>query len=158
MAKCEISYGDDFIESIKRLGGNVDKIVSDCLEAGAQAALPHYKASLQKSLSGSSLARESRSTGELLRSVGISSVKIDKEGFHNIVIGFHEPRKKQYAARGKRSYDKITNAMIANVLEHGKHRDNQRPRPWHSRAKKNGGEAAIEAMQKKFDEEIDKLL
>ena len=55
----------------------------------------------------------------------------------------------------KRSYYLITNAMIANVLEYGKH--GQPPRPWLKRTKAQAKDVFLQAAQQKFEEEIDKL-
>jgi hypothetical protein len=72
-----------------------------------------------------------------------------------VKIGFNEPRRRQYAAKGKRSYYTITNAMIANVIEHGKH--GQPPKPFLKPARTSSRKPAIEAMKQKLDEEIGKL-
>ena len=58
------------------------------------------------------------------------------------------------AAKKKRSYYVITNALIANVLEYWK--TGQAPRPFMRPAKVSSEKAAISAMKAKFDEEIKK--
>ena len=85
----------------------------------------------------------------------MSPVKKSSRGIYNIKIGFAEPRRKQYAAKKKRSYYTITNAMIANVLEYGK--TGQSPRPFVRPARVASKKPAIEAMKSKFDEEIKRL-
>ena len=85
---------------------------------------------------------ESRSTGELLSALGISSAKQDKDGNFNVKVGFSEPRP-----------DGKSNAMVAGVLEYGKH--GQPPRPFLKPAKSQSKNAAIEAMKAKFKSEVD---
>jgi hypothetical protein len=99
--------------------------------------LAKVKSGLQSVLSGDS-------TGELERALGVSPAKLDRNGNYNIKIGFAEPR-----ADGK------SNAMIANVLEYGKH--GQPPRPFIKPAKTQSQKAAIAAMTAKFDEEVEKI-
>ena len=82
---------------------------------------------------------------------------IDRNGNANIKIGFREPRKKQYAAKGKRSYYEITNAMIANVLEHGKKSANQPAKPFLKPAIAKTRKKCREVMQATLEKEIEKL-
>ncbi|MBQ3265065.1 MAG: HK97 gp10 family phage protein [Ruminococcus sp.] len=147
MAKAEIVWDDEFFEKLESLGKNTDKIIEKTLEAGAKAALPYFQAYLSESVGNSEvLERESRSTGELVRSVGISGVRIDSKGVHNIKIGFHEPRR-----------DGTPNAKIANIIEYGKKSANQPPRPFLSKTKRKSKPAVEAAMKKAFDEEVNKL-
>ena len=104
---------------------------------------------------GSGTKYPSESTGELEASLGVTPAKVDRKGTHNVKIGFNEPRRKQYRAKGKRSYYAITNAMIANVIENGKH--NQPARPFLKPARTASRKAAIEAMKRRLDEEIGKI-
>lgn len=78
-----------------------------------------------------------------------------KWGYPTVKVGFNEPRRKQSAAKGKRSYYFASNAMIANVLEYGK--SGQPPKPFLKPAKSASRKACTEAMIKKFEEEIKKL-
>lgn len=69
-------------------------------------------------------------------------------------IGFNEPRREQNAAKGKRSYKVRTNAMIANVLEYGRH--GQPPKPFLANAKAGGRAAAVGAMKAVLERELKK--
>ena len=91
---------------------------------------------------GSCTKEESRSTGELLSALGVSSAKQDKDGNFNVKIGFSEPRP-----------DGKSNAMIAGVLEYGKH--GQAPKPFLKPAKSSSKSAAVAAMKAKFKSEVD---
>lgn len=107
------------------------------------------------SVIGSGTKYPSEATGELASSLGVTPAKLDRDGNHNVKIGFNEPRRRQYAAKGKRSYYTITNAMIANVIEHGKH--GQPAKPFLKPARTSSRKACIEAIKRKLDEEIEKI-
>lgn len=155
MAKCEINFPHELEIKLSRCGSRIDEITGKSLEAAAETALPVFKSNLAQSIGDTQF--ESRSTGELLDSVGISPVEVDKKGIINIKVGFREPRSNQYSAKGKRSYYRITNAMIANVLEYGKHSAHQPPRPFLKRTKAQVKNSCIAAAQKAFDKEFDQL-
>lgn len=154
MAKCEITLPEELQKKLDRLGRQTDEITAKALEAGAEATLPYLRSSLKDVISRNT-KYESRSTGELIRSLGISPVMIDREGSPNIKVGFNEPRRVQRAAKGKRSYYTATNAMLANILEYGRH--GQPPKPFLKQAKNRSRKAAAAAMQRAFDEEVEKL-
>lgn len=139
---------------LSKLGDKTDEIVESCLEAGSEVVLSKVRSNLS-SVIGGGTKYPSESTGELEASLGVTPVKVDNKGVHNVKIGFNEPRRRQYAAKGKRSYYTITNAMIANVIEHGKH--GQPPKPFLKPARTSSRKPAIEAMKRKLDEEIGKL-
>ena len=84
---------------------------------------------------------ESRSTGQLLSALGTSGVKLDRQGNHNVKVGFAEPRR-----------DGDSNAKIANILEYGRH--GQPAKPFLKPAKSASKSAAIEAMKRKLEEEV----
>lgn len=154
MAKCEITLPEELQKKLDRIGRQTDEITAKALEAGAEATLPYLRSGL-KDVIGKDTKYESRSTGELIRSLGISPVMVDREGSPNIKVGFNEPRRVQRAAKGKRSYYTATNAMLANALEYGKH--GQPPKPFLKQAKNRSRKAAAAAMQRAFDEEVEKL-
>lgn len=70
----------------------------------------------------------------------MTTVKMDKQGNHNIKIGFAEPRS-----------DGDSNAKIANIIEYGKH--GQPAKPFLKPAKRASKNECITAMQNKFEEE-----
>lgn len=143
MAKADIQMPEDFLKRLSGLGDKTDEISEKVLEAGGEVVLAKVKSNLSAVI-GSGTAFDSRSTGELERSIGLSPVKVDKNGNHDIKIGFAEPRS-----------DGGSNAKIANILEYGKH--GQRARPFLKPAKSASKSAAQEAMIRTFDEEVGKL-
>ena len=135
---------DDFLDKVSRLESRTDEIIPKVLEAGGEVALAHVKSNLRSSI-GRNLQFKSRSTGELEAALGVSPARLDRNGNFDVKIGFREPR------RG----GKVTNAMLANILEFGKH--NQPPRPFMKPAKAASRTPAIEAMKRKLEDEINKI-
>ena len=133
MAKLTVTLPSEFEERLSRLADKTDEIVPKVLQAGGEVVLEKVKSNLQSVLSG-------ESTGELARSLGLSPAKVNRNGGHDIKVGFNEPRS-----------DGKANAMIASVLEYGKH--NQPPRPFMKPARTQSRKACIEAMERKFKEE-----
>ena len=149
-----IRFDDDFLKKLAALGNRTDEILGKAMTAGAEEALPIVRAELQGAIGGDT-KEPSRSTGELVDSLGISPVMVDNKGVTNVKIGFSEPRRHQYAAKKKRSYYTVTNAMIANVLEYGK--SGQPPRPWLKRAKTKATKVFRAKAQEIIDKEVEKL-
>lgn len=149
-----LRFDDEFTKTLITLGNRTDEILEKAMTAGAEAALPVVRAELQSAIGGDT-KKPSRSTGELVDSLGISPVMVDNKGVTNVKIGFNEPRRHQYAAKKKRSYHTVTNAMIANVLEYGK--SGQPPRPWLKRAKAQAAKVFREKVQEVVNEEVEKL-
>ena len=115
MAKVDIKMPEDFLERISRLGSDFDPVAQKVLEAGGEIVLAKAQSNLS-SVVGSGTKYESRSTGELESALGLSAVKMDKNGNHNIKVGFAEPRS-----------DGISNAKLANIIEYGKHGQPAKP-------------------------------
>ena len=143
MAKCDIQMPEEFLAKLKNLGDREDQIAEAALEAGGEVVLAKVRANLASSL-GKGTKYPSRSTGQLLGALGLSSVKTDREGNHNIKVGFSESRS-----------DGESNAKLANILEYGKH--GQPAKPFLKPAKSASKSAAIAAMQQKLQEEVNKL-
>ena len=143
MAKVQIKMPEDFLLKLSRLGDKTDEILPKVLEAGGEVVLEKVRSNLQAVI-GRDTKEESRSTGELVSALGVSPAKIDREGNYNVKVGFAEPRS-----------DGRSNAMIANILEYGKH--GQPAKPFLKPAKSASRSACIAAMQEKFDEEVRKL-
>lgn len=137
MAKCTYTLPEDLLKKLSKLGSRMDEISEAVLEAGGEVVLDKVKSNLEGVLSGNS-------SGELVSSLGLSGVRIDKNGNSNIKIGFAEPRK-----------DGASNAMIANIIEYGKH--NQPAKPFLKPAKTASKKQCIETMTKTLEEEIDKI-
>lgn len=143
MAKAQMIMPDDYLKRLSKLEGKTDEITEKVLEAGANAVLPIFRTNLEKVI-GKDTKYESRSTGELQSALGISDVRMDKNGNFNVKIGFAEPRT-----------DGESNAKIANIIEYGKH--GQPPKPFLKPTKSKSKKAAEQAMKNKFNEEVGKL-
>ena len=143
MAKVDLKMPDDFLEKISKLGKQSDEISERVLEAGGEVVLAKVRSTLS-SVVGKDTKIDSRSTGELEKSLGITKARVDRNGNHNIKIGFAEPRS-----------DGDSNAKIANILEYGRH--GQPAKPFLKPAKSSSKSACEAAMKQKFEEEINKL-
>ena len=137
MAKCICKLPDDLLKKLSKLGSKMDDVSEVVLEAGGEVVLDKVKSNLESVLSG-------ESTGELVGSLGLTNVRVGKDGNHNIKVGFAEPRR-----------DGKSNAMIANIIEYGK--SGQEARPFLKPAKKQSKKACIYVMTRKLEEEIDKI-
>jgi HK97 gp10 family phage protein len=125
---------DEFLDKISRLGDKTDEIVPRVLKSGGEVMLKCVKSNLTASLSG-------KSTGQLAASLGVSGARLDRNGNHNVKIGFAESRS-----------DGKSNAMLANIIEYGKH--GQPPRPFLKPAKSAAKSEVIAVMTQKLEEEI----
>ena len=143
MAKVDIKIPDDFLEKLSKLGAKTDEISERVLEAGGEVVLAKIRSNLS-SVVGKDTKVESRSTGELERSLGMTKARVDRQGNHNIKIGFAEPRS-----------DGGSNAKIANILEYGRH--GQPAKPFLKPAKSSSKSACEAAMKQKLEEEIKKI-
>lgn len=140
MAKVEIKLPTDFEERLSRLAEKTDEIIPKVLEAGGEVVLSKVRSNLS-SVVGQGTKEESRSTGELERSLGLSPAKQKRDGSGwDVKVGFAEPRS-----------DGGNNAKIANILEYGKH--GQAPKPFLKPAKSSSKSAAVSAMKAKFESE-----
>ena len=143
MPKVDLKMPNDFLEKISKLGKQSDEISERVLEAGGEVVLAKVRSTLS-SVVGKGTKIDSRSTGELEKSLGITKARVDRNGNHNIKIGFAEPRS-----------DGDSNAKIANILEYGRH--GQPAKPFLKPAKTSSKSACEAAMKQKFEEEINKL-
>lgn len=143
MAKIDVKMPEDFLLKLSRLGNKTDEICEKALEAGGEVVLSKVKENLA-SVIGSGTKYDSRSTGELEQSLGLSPVKQDRDGNHNIKIGFSEPRS-----------DGGSNAKIANIIEYGKH--GQPAKPFLKPARSSSRKACVSAMQQTLEQEVAKL-
>ena len=137
MAKCTYKLPEELLRKLSKLGSRMDEVSETVLEAGGEVVLEKVRSNLEGVLSGNS-------SGELVSSLGLSGVRIDKNGNSNIKVGFAEPRK-----------DGTSNAMVANIIEYGKH--NQPAKPFLKPAKTASKKQCIETMTKTLEEEIDKI-
>ena len=140
MAKADFKMPEDFLLKLSRLGERTDEIVTKVLESGGEVVASKVRSNLSAVI-GCGTKKKNRSTGELLRSLGVSPAKQDRDGNFNVKVGFSEPRS-----------DGGSNAKIANILEYGK--SGQPPKPFLKPAKSASKNECIDAMKKRFDEEV----
>lgn len=143
MAKCTVKLPEELLSKLSRLGTQSDVIAERVLKAGSDVVLAKVKSNLSAVI-GSGVKFNKRSTGELERSLGVTPVKVDKEGNHNVKIGFSEPRS-----------DGESNAKIATIIEYGK--SGQPPKPFLKPAKSSSKDACVSAMKRKLEEEVGNL-
>ena len=143
MAKVDIKMPDDFLLKISKLGSDFDPVAEKVLKAGGEVVFKRTKSNLSAVI-GKGTKHESRSTGELEKALGVTSVRLDRNGNHNIKIGFSEPRS-----------DGESNAKLANILEYGKH--GQPAKPFLKPAKSASKSECISRMKSTFEEEVKKL-
>ena len=143
MAKAAFKMPEDFLLKLSRLGEKTDEIIPKVLEAGGEVVEAKVKSNLQAVI-GNDTKEESRSTGELISALGVSSARQDKDGNFNVKVGFSEPRS-----------DGKSNAMIAGVLEYGK--SGQSPKPFLKPAKSASKSACVDAMIAAFEKEVENI-
>lgn len=143
MAKVDIKMPDEFLLKVSKLGSDFDPVAEKILKAGGEVIFKRTKSNLSAVI-GKGTKHESRSTGELEKALGVTSVRLDRNGNHNIKIGFSEPRP-----------DGESNAKIANILEYGKH--GQPAKPFLKPAKSASKSECISVMKSTFEEEVKKI-
>ena len=143
LAKVDMKMPEDFLLKISRLGSNFDSVADTVLQAGGEVVLKKVKSNLS-SVIGRGTKFKSRTTGELEGALGLSPSKLNRDGNHDIKVGFAEPRS-----------DGGSNAKLANILEYGKH--GQPAKPFLKPAKTASRQECIDAMTKALDEEVEKL-
>lgn len=143
MAKCDIKMPEDFLLKLSRLGSKTDEITGKALEAGGAVIADKVRGNLE-SVIGANTKTESKSTGQLASALGVSQPRVNRDGNHDVKVGFAEPRR-----NGE------SNAKIANILEYGK--SGQPPKPFLKPAKSASKSECIDAMKRVFEEEVEKL-
>ena len=86
---------------------------------------------------------------------GWSKPTVERQQGDSYLLYFREPRSQQSSPKGKRSYNEVTNAMIANVLEYG--RKGQAPKPFLAPAKKAAKKDTTATMESVLREEMDNV-
>lgn len=143
MAKADIKMPEEFLLKISRLGSEFDAVAERVLESGGEVVLTKVRGNLSAVVS-SGTKYPSRSTGELEGALGLSPAKLDRNGNHDVKIGFAEPRS-----------DGGSNAKIANILEYGKH--GQPAKPFLKPAKTASRAECIQVMKEALEAEVQKL-
>ena len=134
MARVQIKLPNDFIDALDSASSLIDNSAEQVLKAGANIVEPRMRSNLSAAI-GSSTKQPSRSTGQLAKALGTAPVKVNSRGDYNVKVGFAENRD-----------DGRANALIANVLEHG--RSNQPARPFLAPTRSQTRRAAIDAMKR----------
>ena len=134
MARVQIRLPNDFIDALDSASSLLDNSAEKVLKAGANIVEPRMRSNLSAAI-GSSTKQPSRSTGQLAKALGTAPVKVNSRGDYNVKVGFAENRD-----------DGRANALIANVLEHG--RSNQPARPFLAPTRSQTRRAAIDAMKR----------
>ena len=142
MAKCNVKLPEEFLRKLSTLGDRTDEVAKKALNAGGEIILDRTRANLIGVI-GKDLQGPSRSTGQLVSALGLTPVRVDRNGNYNIKIGFDEYRS-----------DGTSNAGVANIIEFGKH--GQPAKPFLTPAKKQVGNQALEKMKQIIEEEIKK--
>jgi len=137
MAKIEVNFNDELAQRFAKLEEGMEKIIPEVLEAGGQIVLARAKSNLASSI-GRGLKYPNRSKGELASKLGLSPAKQGLNGDWNVRVGFAEPHS-----------GGITNAMLGNIIEHGK--SGQPAKPFMRPAASSSKVAAINAMKVKFE-------
>ncbi|WP_101485643.1 HK97-gp10 family putative phage morphogenesis protein [uncultured Actinomyces sp.] len=133
MARVQIKLPNDFIDALDSASSLIDNSAEQVLKAGANIVEPRMRSNLSAAI-GSSTKQPTRSTGQLAKALGTAPVKVNSRGDYNVKVGFAENRD-----------DGRANALIANVLEHG--RSNQPARPFLAPTRSQTRRAAIDAMK-----------
>ncbi len=128
---------------ISKLAERTDEILPKVLDAGAKVVEDEVRANLS-SVIGKNTEYESRSTGQLLSALGTSKPLQGRDSNFNVKVGFAEGRS-----------DGKSNAMLASVLEYGKH--GQPPKPFLKPAKTKSQKACVQAMIDKLESEVDSI-
>jgi HK97 gp10 family phage protein len=140
MGKLKIQMPDKFLDQLAGMGNALDAAIPKALAAGGKIVLDKMKSNLRAAI-GRGTKVKSRSTGNLAASLGVSPAKLDREGNLDVKIGFSEGR------------GSVSNAMLANMLEYGKH--GQPPKPFLKQTKLSSRKPCVEAMQEMLKEELD---
>ncbi|CAB0855556.1 hypothetical protein FRC0360_00760 [Corynebacterium diphtheriae] len=133
MARVQIRLPNKYIDKLEATSRLLDTAADEVLTAGANVVEPRMRANLAAAI-GRATTMPSRSTGQLIGALGVTSVKVNSRGDHNVKVGFAENRR-----------DGRSNALIANVLEHG--RSNQPARPFLAPTRSQTRRGVIDAMK-----------
>ena len=141
MARFKWDMGD-YVHELEKLKKNSTGIIKQAVYDGAAVVADAIRDNLPED------------SGELKRSLNLSTMKTDKKGYTYTkvqFIGYDEKKKSKRFPRG------VPNAVKAAALESGNSRG-QKGTHVISRTFKKSKEAAVEAMAKALDEAIGKSL
>lgn len=143
MANVKFNLPDEMLEKMAKLGSNYDSIIKAVLKEGAKPLYDTEKSNLKDSI-GRDTKQDSKSKGDLLKSIRITRPFLDKNSNWGIKVGCEGLDSKG-----------VSNALKASVLEHGK--SDQKARPWLKPSGLKSKKACIEKMKQTFEAEVDKL-
>ena len=135
----KIEMPTQWLDTIAGMGNALDAAIPKALEAGGKVVLEKMKSNLRSAI-GRGTKYKSRSTGKLAASLGVSPAKLNRENNLDVKVGFSENR------------GDVSNAMLANLLEYGKH--GQTPKPFLKQTKSSSRKPCIEEMQRVLKEEL----
>ena len=139
MAKVTIYPGKEFLRRIEQMQGDLDTAIPKALEVGGEIVGRIMKSNLVRVV-GKGTKYKSRSTGRLKDSLGVSPVKRNDSGTYDIKVGFAEGR------------GKVSNAMLANILEYGK--SGQPAKPFLAPTKARAQQPCLAAMEVELKREL----
>ena len=136
MAKMAIKGLDEYMQKLSSLGAKMPEVAKRAVQAGVNPLADEVRKQLEKNLQGSKY-----STGDLLNSLGVTPVGVDKNGVYNAKVGFSG-----YDRKG------VPNALKARAMESGTSRQPKKPfmRPAVNRAKKR----VLEEMGRSIDMDL----
>jgi len=136
MAKMTIQGFDEYADKLSKLGSAAPEIAKRAVRAGINPLADEVRKGLEKNLQNSKY-----STGDLLDSLGVTPVSVDKNGVYNAKVGFSG-----YDRKG------VPNALKARAMESGTSRQPKKPfmRPAVNRAKKR----VLEEMGRSIDMDL----
>lgn len=91
MGRLSYKMPEHFLLKVSALADKTDVIIPKVLEEGGKVVADKVKANLQ-AVMGSNLKSKPRSTGELIKALGVSPAGLDRNGNYNVKVGFDEPR------------------------------------------------------------------
>ena len=141
MARFKFDMGD-YVETLKKLDTDTNGMIKAAIYDGAAVIADEIKANIPVD------------SGELKRSMGLSKMVRDKKGYTYTKVKFSGYDKNKTSKAFPRG---VPNAVKAASLESGNSRG-QKGTHFISHAVKRAESAAIQAMSKKFDEEIEKAM
>ena len=139
MAKISIQLPTAFMDQLTKIAAKTDAAIPKALEAGGKVVFEKMQANLGAAI-GRGTKFKSRSTGKLAAALGVSPAKLDRDNNLDVKVGFSE------------GCGDVSNAMLANVLEYGKH--GQPPKPFLKLTKSSSRKPCIEEMQRVLKEEL----
>ena len=155
MARMTVKAGTEYAQKLAALSGNMKSVAEKAVYEAAGIVADQIRKNLTENINDDRSAAKrdgpekkkegQRSSGDLLDSLGIAPIQMDKDGYIGTKIGFDG-----YDRRG------VPNPLKARVMESGS--STIEPRPFVRPAVKATKKAAEAAMGRVIDEEIGKMM